>query len=151
MALTLNQLRTLLDPDEPNYTQIRALLQPDDVPNLEALATGADLMLATKATYALSLIGTLPARDALERIAATGPGDVRIAVAAGLPNLHGLDVSALTARLLGDPDLSVRKGAIKAAHALKLTALAPRLQSIAASDNVPALRQLAKDALDEIR
>ncbi|HSK03704.1 MAG TPA: hypothetical protein VK932_20770, partial [Kofleriaceae bacterium] len=131
MALTMNQLRTLLDPDEPSYAQIRALLQPDDVANLEALATGPDLMLATKAAYALSLIGTLPARDALERLAAAGPGDVRIAVAAGLPNLRGLDVSALAARLLGDPDLSVRKGAIKATRALKLTVLAPRRQNIA--------------------
>jgi HEAT repeat protein len=151
MALTMNQLRTLLDPDEPNYTQIRALLQPDDVPNLEALATGPDLMLASKAAYALSLIGTLPARDALARLAAAGPLQVRIAVASGLPNLRGLDVSALVTHLLADPDFNVRKGAIKASRALKLTALAPRLQTIAASDQVPALRQLAADALDELR
>ena len=151
MAHTMQQLQSLLGPDEPNYSQIGAALQPDDVANLETLAAGTDVMLATKATYALSLIGTREAKDALERVAGSPHGPVRIAVASGLPNLRNVDVTPLATRLLGDADVSVRKGAVKATKALHLTAVARRLEQVATSDPVPGLRTLAKATLDAIR
>jgi hypothetical protein len=149
MGLTMAQLRTLLDPDEPQYAQMRTLLAPDDIPNLVSIAQGIDPMLASKAAYAVTLIQDQAAVQALGDIAASPHEVVRVASAAGLVNLRGQDVSAVADQLLNDDDAGVRTSAIKAARRLKLPSLEPRLRSMADSDPVPAVRSIAEETLKE--
>ncbi len=147
MALSMNQLRELLDPDEPDYQLIRNALDPSDVPQLLALVNGPDPMLASKATYALSLIHDPAAVKALE-IAAVSPHEiVRVASASGLRNLGGLEVTPVAERLLADADPGVRKFAIQTAGALRIQQPESKLQDIARNDREPGLRELAEEAL----
>ena len=147
MALTTTQLRALLDPDEPDYEHIRNALDPGDVPGLLALVNGPDPMLASKATYALSLIHDPAAVKALEVAAASPHEIVRVASASGLRNLGGLEVTPVAEQLLADADPGVRKYAIQSAGALHLQQLMPRLRDIARNDREPGLRELAQEAL----
>ena len=147
MALTMTQLRSLLDVDEPNYSTLAGLLSRDDIPNLEKLVQGNDAMLASKAAYAITLIDDAAAVRALD-VAVSSPRDtVRVASAAGLRNLSGFDVTAVAERLLSDSDVGVRKSAIKSAQALGIDALRPKLEALANTDPEPGIRALAKEAL----
>jgi HEAT repeat protein len=151
MTMTIQQLRVLLGSDEPNYPLIRKLLQPDDVSSLETLAHGPEEMLASKAAYSISLLGTSDALQAMQRLASSPKVDVRVAVSCGLSHLAGLDVAPLAERLLSDADTSVRKGAIKASRALNLASLRSVLQRVANADKVPAMRAMAKGVVDGLR
>ncbi len=148
MALTMEQLHSLLDPDEPNYVKAAAVLAPDDVPGLLDLVRGADPMLGSKAAYAISLIQDAAAVPAMDTAASSAHDVVRIAAAAALRNLVGLAVEPVAERLLGDADVGVRRSAIKSVRSLKLAALKPRLQSLADRDPDPGIRALASDALN---
>lgn len=147
MALTLTQLKALLDPEEPNYAQLEKQLTPGDVPNLLTLIKNADAMLASKAAYALTLIHDASAVQALGDAAVSPHDIVRVASAAGLRNMKGLAVSPVAERLLSDMDAGVRKSAIRAAQELQLQELTPRLEAIANQDPETGLRALARDAL----
>ena len=61
MAITLEQVRALLDAEEPNYAAL-ARLGPEILPHLRTLIAGGDEYFATKAA---SLVSATPA---------TGPG-----------------------------------------------------------------------------
>lgn len=148
MALSTTQLRALLDPDEPDYARIKGLLGPGDVQGLLALVNGPDPMLASKATYAISLIHDPAAVKALEEAAQSPHEVVRVASASGLRNLGGLKVEQVAGRLLADQDPGVRKLAIKTAGLLKLKPLTPKLQEISKNDREPGLRALAQEVLE---
>jgi hypothetical protein len=148
MALTTTQLRSLLDPDEPDYKKLAALLHPDDLPLLSDLVQGEDAMLAAKAAYAITLVHDDSALQALDVAAASRFEIVRVAAAGGLKNLRGFDVQNVAEQLLADADTGVRKQAIKSAKTLGMSALAPALQALASNDSEPGIRALAADALN---
>ena len=151
MALSIEQLRTLLDPDEPNYATMATLLAPDDIPGLTTLVNGKDQMLASKAAYAMTLI---PDASVLEtvRAAANNPNPVvRIAFASGLRNLGEYDVDGVVTQLLEDEDPGVRKTATNTAGLLDSPGLKAKLRSVAEEDPEPGIRALAKRVLGEPR
>ncbi len=148
MALSATELRSILDSDEPDYKQLAAVLQPDDLPQLVELVGGADAMLASKAAYAITLVHDESALQALDTAAASRFATVRLALAAGLKNMRGFDVTSVAQQLLADADVGVRKLAIKSAKTLGVSALTPALEALASNDSEPGIRALATDALN---
>jgi hypothetical protein len=108
MAVTMQQVREVLDPEEPNY-QRGVALGPEALPHLDALVSDGDPMLASKATYLASLIQDVRSTGVVEKAARHPEPIVRVAAAAGASNLPaGSDSDALRA-LHNDPDPGVRK------------------------------------------
>ena len=149
MALTTEQLRALLDPDEPNYATMATLLAPDDIPGLTALVNGKDAMLASKAAYAMTLIPDAAVLESVKSAAASSSAAVRVAFAAGLRNLGGYDVDGVVLQLLDDQDAGVRKTATRTAGLLDSPGLRAKLRSVAEQDPEPGIRAIAKRALGE--
>jgi hypothetical protein len=123
MAVTMQQVREVLDPEEPNY-QRGVALGPEALPHLDALVTAGDPMLASKATYLASLIQDARSTDVVEKAARHPEAIVRVAAAAGAPNLAGGGESDALRALHNDPDPGVRKVA-QSRGAKRSTAAAP--------------------------
>jgi len=151
MALTGMQLRALLDPDEPNYSTMATLLGPDDLPGLTELVNGPDPMLASKAAYAMTLIPDASTIAAVKAALPSLHDVVRIAFAAGLPNLGEHDVEGVALQLLEDTDTGVRKIATRTAGLLDRPALVAKLRSMAERDPEAGIRALAKKAVEGLR
>lgn len=108
--VTMVDVKAILDPDEPHYGRIRDL-GPDALEYLEVLTDSGDEMLASKATYAASLLADDQGADLVERAAASDDEVVRVAAAAGLRNLGATRASKLAAALAADADEGVSKTA----------------------------------------
>jgi HEAT repeats len=108
MAVTMEEVRAVLDPDEPDYSAA-ILLGPDALPHLQVLAAGDDPMLASKATYAAGLIGGEDGVALLREAASSEEPVVRVAAAATAANLSAEESSELLTALVSDPDPGVRK------------------------------------------
>ena len=108
MAVTMQQVREVLDPEEPDY-QRGVALGPEALPHLDALVSSGDSMLASKATYLASLIQHALAADVVEKAARSADPIVRIAAAAAAANLSTGGDSDVLRRLENDPDAGVRK------------------------------------------
>jgi len=158
MAVTFEQVRAALEPEEPDYASA-AQLGADAIPYLTQLVQGDDPMLASKAAYLASLIESADA-DAVVAMAANSAHEaVRAAAAASVRNLSQMQVS-LVESLLHDQDASIRKvtlhsiqvlppAAVLQASPLSRSAGQPPLdvksivEEVAQSDPEPLLRQLA--------
>src|SRR5215218_6119681 len=134
MAVTLEQVRRLLMPDEPNYV-VAAKLGPQALPHLRALVNGNDQMLASKAAYLATLIDHEGAVAVLGDAARSPSAVVRVAAASGARNLRRASASAVVSRLLNDKDTGVRKHAIKAAADSTNSALVAQLGQIVNKDS----------------
>jgi hypothetical protein len=108
MAVTMKNVRAVLEPEEPDYDKA-AKLGPDALPHLEALVNSGDTMLASKAAYAASLIKDPKAAEVVETAAQSDDPAVRVAAAAGASNLAASGASTVLVNLIGDPDPGVRK------------------------------------------
>jgi hypothetical protein len=113
MAVTMAQVRALLDVDEPDYLEAAAL-GPDAIPHLKTLVREADAMLASKAAYLAGLIATDAALDVVKAAAESSEPVVRVAAAAAVRNLSPAAGTRVLNPLLTDPDPGVRKAASKA-------------------------------------
>lgn len=107
MAVSMEDVRRVLDPEEPNYAKV-AQLGPEALPLLGQLVRGADAMLASKAAYAASLVGE-EGHGVLEAAARSENAAVRVAAAAGARNLASERSQGLLRDLRADPDPGVRK------------------------------------------
>jgi len=108
MATTMEEVRAVLDPEEPDY-QKGAELGPDAIPHLQALVNGDDAMLASKAAYLASLIKSDASADVVRDAAHSNVEAVRVAAAAGARNLPSTKASEVLEDLVGDADPGVRK------------------------------------------
>ena len=68
MPMTLDQVRSLLDPDEPNYAAATRF-GPQLLPHLQALIAGTNENYASKAAYLATLISDNRADEVLRRAA----------------------------------------------------------------------------------
>jgi hypothetical protein len=107
MAVTMKQVRAVLDPEEPDYAS-GAALGPEALPHLDALVNAGDQMLASKAAYLASLIADPRSADVVQKAARSANPAVRVAAAAAAPNLKAGGEEVLRG-LAGDPDGGVRK------------------------------------------
>ncbi|MBV8034856.1 hypothetical protein [Roseateles sp.] len=137
------QVKTWLDPEEPDYAAAARTLGAAALPALKQLIGGADLALASKATYLASLIPHPDATTALRLAQGRSEPLMRVAAAAGIRNLAPAHGEALFDALQHDPDAGVRKVALSAAATLTSPAMLQRLRALSTSDPEPHLRELA--------
>ncbi|HSL44510.1 MAG TPA: HEAT repeat domain-containing protein [Anaerolineales bacterium] len=112
MPKTLEELRTQLsaiEPDDSTYEGIG----PEEVPLLEQLLQDEKPWMAARAAVALSRIPAPEAVRVLERAARDARPEVRVTLAASVPNLKLEDAKQILPTLLDDPDLGVRKFAVR--------------------------------------
>ncbi|CUU54898.1 HEAT repeat-containing protein [Parafrankia irregularis] len=147
MAVTMNDVRARLDPEEVDYTSA-ARLGAEALPLLAELVRGNDTMLASKAAYLASLIPGEERLPVLGAAAASPHPRVRVAAATGLRNLDEADADALAQRLLRDEDVGVRKQSVRAAAVFSSPVLTERIRQIAQDDPEIALRHIAAASLD---
>lgn len=112
MAVTMDQVRAILEAEEPDYDEA-ARLGPEALPHLDALIGGPDLGLAVKATSLAGRIGTEGAAPVLERAAGHDERVVRVAAAAATRHVPGSAATPVLDRLLDDQDEGVRRMALK--------------------------------------
>jgi len=150
MPTTMSQVRAMLQPDEVDYDAAKQL-GPDALPFLMELVKGGDLNLATKAAYLASLI---PSQEsvAVVEAAAKSPEDVlRVAAASGIRNLQVRDVERITNLLKNDPEVGVRKVMLHSVVKFKSPQLAIHLQEMVDKDPEPQLRELAAKTVANLK
>jgi HEAT repeat protein len=139
MAMTMNDVRAALDPDEPNCGRAKGL-GPAALPFLLELVRGGDLGLASKATYLASLIPSDTSVRVIEAAAATNEPILRVAAASGLQNLKPTHAERVLKTLRHDADPGVRKVMVKSAAKVRSPRIAAALKQIAKSDPEPFVR-----------
>src|SRR4249920_770513 len=108
MAVSMETVRTALDPDEPDYPGA-ARLGAEALPHLAAIVKSDDTMLASKATYLASLIKSPKSGEIVASAAQSDDPVLRVAAAAAVSNLTPSAASAVLTELVGDPDPGVRR------------------------------------------
>jgi HEAT repeat protein len=142
MAVTMNDVRAALDPEEPDYPKA-AQLGPGALPHLEVLVNSGDTMLASKAAYLASLITDAKAAEIVGTAAQSDDPAVRVAAAAAASNLAPSGASAVLVELVGDPDPGVRKVARASVPDKPTTKLAKKLEDL--GDEAGPSREAAVD------
>lgn len=147
MAVTLEQVRTTLEAEEPDYNKAANALGPEALPHLERLIVGDHPMLASKAAYLAGLIGTVKAVPAIERAARSGDVRVRIAAAAAVKNLEPEAASDVLLNLIDDSDAGVQKVALRSMPAAPSAALRARVEGLSAGPADTHIRSLSREVL----
>jgi HEAT repeat protein len=148
MPVTMQQVLTEIDKDEPNYAAAAAL-GPEALPSLQMIIDADDPLRAAKAAYAASLIGGPASVAVLKTAAAHRDPQVRIAAAHGLKNSADAAPSEVLGQLLEDHDSGVRKSALSTVGALRRSDLNDRVAAIAKQDPEEHLRTAAKAAVKQ--
>lgn len=131
MAVSMEDVRAALDPEEPDY-EAAALLGEGAIPHLRELVEGDDPMLASKAVYLAGLIGGDQASEVIVAAAHRNDAAVRVAAASSTEHLSDEAAERVLVGLVIDSDPGVRKIAHRAVPAKPST----RLE--AALDQAPA-------------
>jgi HEAT repeat protein len=150
MATTLEQVRALLDAEEPNYASL-ARLGPEILPHLRTLIAGGDEYYAIKAASLASHIDHDHAVDVLRDAATHASPRVRLAVAGGMSNMKRPAAAGVLMALLDDRDAGVRKHAVKASGVRSNPALLAKIGDISRSDPASGVRTLASEVLSRSR
>ncbi len=146
MALTFEQVRATLEPEEPDY-QKAAKLGPDALPHLENLIVGEHPLLASKAAYLAGMIGTDRAAPALDRAVRSSDVRVRIAVAAAAQHLPTETASDLLVALIDDADVGVQKVALRSVPNAPSATLRARLEGLSAGKADTLARNMSREIL----
>ncbi len=147
--ITMDQVRTQLDRDEPDYAEA-ARLGPDAIPHLMQLVRGGDPMLASKAAYLASLIQSDKSTDVLDLAAHSSHDQVRIAAAAGVRNLKQVQAPLLDL-LVHDLDAGVRKVTLRSIEAKPPAGVKAMVEEIAKNDPDENLRELAGKMVNQLQ
>jgi len=113
MAVTLEQVIEVLNPDEPNYPSA-ATLGPEALPHLKTIIEGDDPGLAFKAAHLASFLPGERSAQVLLSAARSREPVVRVAAASAVRRLDEGDREELLLALLDDDDRGVRKFARRA-------------------------------------
>ena len=148
MAITMQDVRARLDPDEVDYGEARRL-GPAAIPFLMQLVQGGDPALASKAAYLASLISSDQSTAVLETAAASKEAVVRVAAASGIRNLPDAAAERVLELVRNDPDVGVRKVALQSVARFKSPQLAAKVQKIAEEDSEPFVRELAASTVKQ--
>jgi HEAT repeat protein len=146
MPVTAEQVKAVLDPDEPNYGEVKAL-GTDALPILQTFVHGPDMMLASKAAYAAGLIGGDQAVDVVLAAARHPNAAIRVAAAGAAAHLEGTHITAPLLQLLDDADSGVRRQALHASAGRADPALHARIEKMSTTDMNMRLRAEASAAL----
>ena len=147
MAVTRDQVVTVLLPDEPRY-DVAAQLGPEALPHLMDLVRADDANLASKAASLATRIKDEDSLRVLELASEHPHPVVRIAAAAELYRLGSLGIGDLALRFLQDSDPQVRLLAVSSAvRAPADRQVEERLRIMRRRDPVAEVRDRAADAL----
>jgi HEAT repeat protein len=139
MAVTMEQVRAALDPDEPDYERA-AELGTEALPHLRELVVSAEPMLASKATY---LAGRISADESIEILREAGRSDdpvLRVAAAGAARELPGETKDGILIELLNDDDRGVRSVALKSVGPEPSKDLRTRIEELSEADRDPRIR-----------
>lgn len=146
MPVTVEQVRSYLDAEEPDYSSAAQLGEGATEP-LARIVQGTDVLLASKAAYLAGLIPAASSVEVLKLGAASSHAVIRVAAAAAIRNMPS--AGSLLEKLLQDGDFGVRKQALISAGVLKPAKLKPLVQKVSMSDASPLIRQLAENVLSK--
>lgn len=149
MSVTMEQVRAVLDSEEPNYVE-GAQLGLDALPHLESLVTGADTMLASKATYLASLIRGEQSVRILQEAARSESLVVRVAAAGAVRNLDESVASDILFSLVDDQNVGVRKVALESVPANVTSSLRDKIQGLTQTESNVEIRNLSGEVLDRL-
>jgi HEAT repeat protein len=150
MTVTLEQVRAVLMPEEPNYERA-ARLGTEALPHLKTLIREGDQMLASKAAYLAGLINDDDSADVLKEAARSEHPAVRVAAAAGARHLNVAASSEVISALLDDQDIGVRKVALKSIPPGAMAGLRQKVEALKKSDPEPKIRTLSGQVLEKMR
>ena len=137
----LREQLSAIEPDDGTYEGIGA----PEVDLLVQLLDVKEAWLAARAAHALSRIDAEPARSAVLAATWSSRPEIRVAVAASAGALPPEVSDKVLSRLLNDPEIGVRKFAIKSACDSNGSPIRQRLEEIATADASTAVRQIAEE------
>ena len=146
MPVTKKQVRKLLEPDEPNYDSAAAL-GAAALPRLAALAAESNEFLAAKAVYLAGRIGGPEAEKIVQDAAVSANPDIRVAAAAAAGKLSQPAASEILMGLVGDPDLSVSKVALRSIGPGATKGLFEKVVQLFRQTTMAPLQRVAGEAL----
>jgi HEAT repeat protein len=141
MATNLDEVRSAILPEEPDYQRAASRLGGAALPYLAALAADEDTMIAMKAVSLAGLIGGKRAVRIAESAAESELPELRV-VAAGAAGRLGEPGEPVLTALLDDADRGVRKHAIRAVTRSSSPELKRKLERLRATESDLALRDL---------
>jgi HEAT repeat protein len=150
LTISLEEVRKslkIIDPD-PN---IKMEFGSDALPHLRTLLHEEDTFLASQAVYALSLMKDPEAVALLDTAARDSRPEVRVAVAACSQNLSPKNASKILLELLDDPDVGVRKKAVRSAPKASDLAVRDKIEKMVNNDPSLAIRRNASIILLHIK
>ena len=150
MAVTFDQVKAALDPEEPAYNKAAAAFGAEALPHLARLIASDHSMLASKAAYLAGIIGTDKAVDLIQRAARSGDVTVRIAAAAAAGKLTADSASDVLINLIDDGDVGVQKVALRSVPDTSSPALRARVASLSAVKADSAIRSLSREVLERL-
>jgi hypothetical protein len=133
MAIDMQDVKAILEPDEPDYAAA-ATLGVEALPYLQVLVHGDDPMIAAKAVYAASLLEGSLGLDVVRAGMQHSNPAVRVAAAAATKNLPATEASEVLVELVSDNDPGVRKVAMSSVPDEASQALVERLTTMPESD-----------------
>jgi len=149
MAITMEEVRNAILPEEPDYQRAAALGQ-DALPYLSALAVDDDTMLAVKAVSLAGLIGGRRAVRIVEEAAESERAELRVIAAAAAGNLGESGEPVITT-LLEDTDRGVRKYAVRSVTRSSSEGLKARLEALQERETDPRLLEQVNTKLRGLR
>lgn len=152
MPKTEKEIIRLINLAKPDYSNVINRLTDEDYPMLEKLIKGDDIYLALDVISCVGFLKTERSLTGLEIAVKSGNREVRILAAHVLRQLTNFQKAVdLINELLGDPDLGVRKFALKTANFAKLVTLKVRVQEVSdveSNQRMKIFSSIIKDNLD---
>ncbi len=151
MAHTKDELKKMIDLDEPEYPIIVSKLTADDIPLLIELSREANMAVATKAVSCLGMMNTDKAVDGIKIAAAHNNPVMRVAAAHALKNSSALPSAVkLIDTLLDDQDVGVRKFALKTVDHSNIKSLKAKVKAMGDKETTDLMKVLSKDVYKKI-
>lgn len=150
MTMTLEQLRNQLSAIEPDAS-IYEGIGASEILLLEQLLQDQEAWMASRVVFALSKVSDIRAVTVLSQAVADPRQEVRISVAASISNLRASDANNILVQLLEDPDIGVRKFAIRSVSETHNASVHAKLRDLGIQDPVPLMRAIAQDRMRELR
>ncbi len=147
MAVGAEQVKRLLDSEEPDY-QEAAKLGVDALPHLDRLVHSGDPALASKAACLAGVIGHPAAIPILEAAASSPNASVRAAAAGGAKGVPSGLAEPLLMRLINDDRAGIRKVALRAVPDSASDELLRVVNARRSAEPQPGVRRLAGEVLN---
>jgi HEAT repeat protein len=138
---TIDEIRSALDSEEPDYDSLAKELGAEALPHLRALVVRESPLLASKATYLAGMIGGELAAPVVQEAASSADATVRVAAAAAAAMLSESDASDVLVSLVDDADTGVQRVALRSVPANPSADLYSRVEALGAADTSDTIRK----------